>query len=151
MPYQDSWLIIMSTSKAMTQHCMQWLSHTSNYARPWLITTNSSSHQNNYLNILFTTAHLNTVRDSSSKQLFKHAVYDSLSKHCSGQLIRVISKEYCSRRTIIQEPSKVHYYSSLFHFWHGFSPSSTRNFNNSRLSAEVINTRFNLYRPFVHI
>jgi len=57
----------MSTSKAMTQHGTQWLSQTINYARLWLITTNSSSHQSNYSSILFTTAYLNTVRDSSSK------------------------------------------------------------------------------------
>jgi len=104
----------------------------------------------------------------SSKQLFKQTVHDNLSKHysgqlikkiiqgycskyCSGQLIIVIIQEYYSRRTIIQEQSKVHYYSALFHFWRGSSPSSTRSFNNSRLSAEVINTRFNLYRSLVYI
>jgi len=48
----------MSTSKAMTQHDTQWLSQTNNYARLWLITTNTSSHQNNYSSILFTTASL---------------------------------------------------------------------------------------------
>jgi len=51
----------MSTSKAMTQHSTQWLSQTINYARLWLITTNSSSHQSNYSRML--------------------------SKHCSGQII----------------------------------------------------------------
>jgi len=80
----------------------------------------------------------------SSEQLFKHTVHDSLSKHCSGQLIKAIIQEYCSRRTIIQEQSKIHYYLAMFHFWRGSSPSSTRSLNNARLSTEVINTRFNL-------
>jgi len=119
----------MSTSKAMAQHSTQWLSQTNNYARPWLITTNSSSHQNNYSSILFMTAYLNIVQDNSS----------------------AIIQDYCSRRTIIQEKSKVHYYSTLFYFWRGSSPRSTRSFNNSWLPAEVINTRFNLYCSLVYI
>jgi len=76
----------------------------------------------------------------SSEQLFKNAVQDSLSKHCSGQLIRAIVQEHCSRqliRIIIQEQSKAYYCSTLFHFWRGSSPSSTRSINNSRLSAGV--------------
>ena len=79
MPYQDSWLIIMSTSKAMTQHGTQWLSHTNNYVRPWLITTNSSSHQSNYSSILFITAH---------RQLFKNTVQkDNNSRTVQGSLL----------------------------------------------------------------
>jgi len=75
----------ISTRHAMThhhqkqvQHGTQWLNQTNNHARPWLITTNSSGRQNNYSGILFTTAHLHTVRDSSS----------------------AIIQEYCSTRTI---------------------------------------------------
>ena len=92
------------------QNNMQWLNRISNYDGPWLITTNRSRCQNNYSSILFT---INIVRDSSSQ----------------------ISQEYCSTRTIIQEQSKVHYYSTLSHFWHDSNPSSTRGNNNSRLSA----------------
>jgi len=76
----------------------------------------------------------------SSKQLFKNAVQDSLSKHSPGLLIGAIIQEHRSRqliRTIIQEQSRVHYYLTLFYFWCGSRPSSTRSINNSRLSADV--------------
>ena len=42
----------------------------------------------------------------SSEQLFKHTVHDSLSKHCSGQLIKAIIQEHYSGqliKAIIQE------------------------------------------------
>jgi len=107
------------------QHDTQWLNQTSNYDGPWLITTNSSRRQSNYSSIRLT---IDTVRDSSS----------------------AISQDYWLTRTIIQEQSKVHYYSALFHFWRGSSPNSIQCSNNSRLSTAIINTRFNLYRPLVY-
>ena len=57
----DSWLIRMSTSKGMTHHD-KLCNHLCNYSR-----------------MLFKTANLNTVQDSSSEELFKNTVQDCSS------------------------------------------------------------------------
>ena len=65
------------------------------------------------------TAHLNNNSRTLFKKAHQYTVQDSLSAHCSRQLIKAIIQEHCSRQLIqgiIQQWSKVHYYSILFHF-----------------------------------
>jgi len=57
---------------------------------------------------------------STSNSNFNTARSDATRQdHNSSQTVqdvRAIIQSYCSQRTIIQEQSKVHYYSALLHF-----------------------------------
>jgi len=121
--HQKAWLITTMRQfnvSPMRPRCHQCIPSKFNYDS-WLITMSTSKGM---------TYHDKQCK--SSEQLFRNTVQDSLFEHCSRQLIR----------TIIQEEFKVYYDSTLFHFWRGSGPSSTRSINNSRLSTDVIITKF---------